>query len=82
MVLGCKEFKPEQEEATKQFVLGRDIFVALSTGYRKSLCYFCLPYVFDKHSHGKERSVFMVVSPLVVLIKEKIILVLHALPKG
>ena len=46
--LGYEELKPEQEQAIKEFVLGRDVLVALPTAYGKSLCYCCLPYVFDK----------------------------------
>ena len=44
--LGYECLKAKQEEAITQFVMGRDVFVALPMGYRKSLCYSCLPYVF------------------------------------
>ena len=30
------------------FVVGDGVFVVLSTGYGKSLCYACLPGTFDK----------------------------------
>ena len=60
--LGINMLKPEQEKAILQFLLGRDVFVALPTGYRKSLCYFVLPLVFD--SQGCEQSIdSIVVSP-------------------
>ena len=35
--------KHEQNEAVKEFVSGRDIFVSLPTGSSKSLCYAVLP---------------------------------------
>ena len=38
--LGIGTLKPEQEEAISQFLQGRDVFVALPTGYGKRLCYF------------------------------------------
>ena len=38
LVLGIQRLiKPEQEEAITQFLMGRDVFVALPTGYGKSL---------------------------------------------
>ena len=45
--LGITTLKTEQQEAIRQFVLGRDVFVSLPTGYGKSVCYFPLPFVFD-----------------------------------
>ena len=46
--LGITTLKTEQQEAIRQFVLGRDVFVSLPTGYGKSVCYFPLPFVFDR----------------------------------
>ena len=46
--LGYSELKQEQLKVVMAFVSGRDIFAILSTGYRKTLCYTCLPLVFDK----------------------------------
>ena len=36
MLLGINTLKPEQEKAILQFLLGRDVFVALPTGYGKA----------------------------------------------
>lgn len=45
--LGITTLKAEQEEAITLFMLGRDVFVALHTGCRKSLCYYSLLFMFD-----------------------------------
>ena len=42
-----EEVKPEQREAVRGLVNGRDVFVTLPTGFGKSLCYAMLPLVFD-----------------------------------
>ena len=42
--LGYKELKHEQMKAILSFVQGNDTFVALPTGYGKSLIYAALPY--------------------------------------
>ena len=39
--------KQEQLEVVVQFVLGKDVFAVLPTGYGKTLCYQCLPRVFN-----------------------------------
>lgn len=43
--LGYGHLKDEQRELILDFV--RDVFGVLPTGFGKSLCYQCLPYVFD-----------------------------------
>ena len=65
--------KPEQEEAITQFLMGRDVFVALPTGYGKSLClYCCLPRVVDLVRSVEEQSILVVVSPLIALMKDQV----------
>ena len=53
------------------FVFGRDVFVALPTG-----CYIygCLPRIFDslrKNAEG-EKSIVVVVTPLLALMKDQV----------
>ena len=40
--------KVKQQEASEAFVSGKDTFVALPTGYGKSIIYALLPSIFDK----------------------------------
>ena len=70
--LGINTLKPDQEKAILHVVLGRDVFVALPTGYGKSLCYFVLPLVFDRVRDVSNRSIVLVVSPLVALMKDQV----------
>ena len=37
--------KKEQEEAVRGFVNGKDVFIALAKGFKKSLCYSLLQLV-------------------------------------
>ena len=38
---------PEQENSLQEFLVGRNIFVNLPTGYGKSLIFHCLPIAVD-----------------------------------
>ena len=38
----------DQKKAVEAFALGKDVFISLPTGNGKSLCYACLPHVFDE----------------------------------
>ena len=69
--LGYSLLKEKQKVVITQFVSGRDVFAALPTGYGKSLCYGCLPRVFDdlRSSHG---SIVVVVSSLTALMKDQV----------
>ena len=54
-VLGYTDLKQEQLRVVEAFV-ERDVFAVLPTGYGKSLCYACLPIVFDKLLATGERE--------------------------
>ena len=69
--LGYTNLNPEQKRVLKAFIKGKDVFVALPTGYGKSLCYALLPLIFDmKEGLEEKTSICMVVSPLVALMKD------------
>ena len=46
----------DQANAIREFVAGRDIFVTLSTGRGKSLCYAALPFVLTAQSESRGSS--------------------------
>jgi len=46
--LGYSVLKDIQKNVISSFVLGNDVFAVLPTGYGKSLCYACLPGVFNQ----------------------------------
>ena len=71
--LGYMDLKDEQLAAVTAFVEGNDVFVSLPTGYGKSLCYYCLPSVFDAlNCRSEPWSVVIVVSPLTALMNDQI----------
>ena len=53
------------------FVLGNDVFAVLPTGYGKSLCYACLPGVFNQIL-GVTTSIVIVITPLTSIIKDQV----------
>ena len=67
----------EQLEVVKAFLSGRDVFVSLPTGSGKSVCFACLPQLFNRLRFLKERakqhpSIVVVVSPLVSLMLNQV----------
>lgn len=69
---GYPVLKKEQEQAILSFVTGEDVFVSLPTGYGKSLCFALLPSVFDQIKGVDKKSVVIVVSPLIALMKDQV----------
>ena len=54
--LGYGTLKDLQRSVIVTFVNGNDVFAVLPTGYEKSLCFACLPLVFDILFHPQEAS--------------------------
>ena len=46
--MDLRQLKPKQLEAVESFVSGQDTFVALPTGYDKSVIFAVLPLLFDR----------------------------------
>ena len=50
MKLGFRSLKPEQREAIRKFMDGKDVMVVLPTGPGKSFCYVLLHYEQTTHN--------------------------------
>ena len=73
--LGYREAKNLQAKFIKEFVSGNNVFVSVPTGYGKTVCYACLPLIFDTlHGHELPYSVIIVISPLKALMKEQVLI--------
>ena len=64
--------KPEQRSIVSSFVRGEDVFAVLPTGFGKSLCYECLPLVFDDMRTDGLKSIIIVVTPLIAIMKDQV----------
>ena len=71
-VFGFSEFRSGQLEAIFPALHGRDTFVQMATGSRKSLCMFMVPLVQSDTAKG------IVISPLNSLMDEQVKLRLYA----
>ena len=73
---GEMSLKDAQKQAIQAVYDGNDVFVWLPTGYGKSVCYECLPFLYDmkldRHLSESERSVVLVISPLVSLMVDQV----------
>lgn len=70
--LGYQELKPEQKIIVESFVSGRDVFGILPTGYGKSLCFACLPLVFDEVQSTDAASIIVISTPLTAIMKDQV----------
>ena len=69
--LGYNHLKEEQRIVINNFLLGNDVFVILPTGFGKTLCYACLPNIFDRLL-GVDNSIIIVISPLTSIMKTQV----------
>ena len=69
--LGYPTLKDKQRQVIVNILSSRDVFATLPTGYGKSLCYGCLPGVYDQIRQSKG-SIVIVVSPLLALMKNQV----------
>ena len=69
--LGYNHLKEEQRDVINNFLLGNDVFVILPTGFGKTLCYACLPKIFDRLL-GVDTSIIIIISPLTPIMKTQV----------
>ena len=72
LCLGYDSLKDEQISVITKFVCGSDVFAILPTGFGKSLCYACLPGVFDRLS-GMANSIVVILTPLTATMKDQVL---------
>ena len=64
------DLKTSQRDALENFMLGKDVFVSLPTGYGKSLIYQAAPFCMDSMKKTDD-SMAIVISPLVSLMRDQ-----------
>ena len=65
--------KQHQMDVVLALAAGRDVFAVLPTGYGKSLCYACLPVMFDRLDFVKSNhSIVVVITPLNAIIQDQV----------
>ena len=69
--LGYTELKEGQRQILNEIMKKRDVFGILPTGYGKSLCYACIPLLFDD-IFREEQSIAVVVTPLIAIMKDQV----------
>ena len=62
--------KEKQREVIAAFVKGNDVFAVLPSGFCKTLCYTCLPMVFDGIRNDGMKTIIIIVTPLSAFIKD------------
>ena len=71
--LGYSSLKKEQLNVIVRFVNGRDVFAVLPTAFGKTLCYACIPLVFDGMDPLCEQpSIVLVITPLTAIMKDQV----------
>lgn len=70
--LGFSSVKPQQMMVVREFINRRDVFVVLPTGFGKTLCFTCLPIVFDELCPDSRPSIILVVTPLIAIMQDQV----------
>ena len=65
-IMDLNPLKPKQVESIQSFASGKDTFVALPTGYGKSVIFTILPLLFDL-MRGKYNLIFMMTMVVIII---------------
>ena len=65
-------YEKVRQDIVLNFLKGNDVFVSLPTGGGTSLCYACLPFVYDRLREDTSRSIALVISPLNALMQDQV----------
>ena len=65
-LLGYTAMKPKQLRVVAGILGRRDVFAVLPTGFGKTLCFACLPLVFDQLLPLDEPSVVLVITTAIM----------------
>lgn len=65
------QLKKEQYEVISSFICGNDVMAVLPTGFGKSLCYACLPFIFDNLLPGNHH-IIIILTPLTAIMKDQV----------
>ena len=71
--LGYERIRKDQLDVITKFIEGNDVFVSLPTGLGKSLCFACLPMVYDLLKGVTNKSITVIISPLNALMQTKLL---------
>ena len=70
--------KDKQRKVILSFVKGEDVFVVLPTGFGKSLCFACLPLIFDRVREDGLSSIIIIITPLIAIMKDQVSLQVYS----
>jgi superfamily II DNA helicase RecQ len=69
--LGYHTVKREQITVIRIILQGKDVFAVLLRGYGNTLCYTCLPLIFNSFTESKS-SIVTVLTPLIAIMKDQV----------
>ena len=69
--IGYTSLRQKEKDTVIGFICGRDVYVSLPTGSSNSLYYAILPKVFDILRGKSSKSIAIVVSPLISVMKDQ-----------
>ena len=69
--MGYATMKPKQVQVVSGMLRGHDVFGILPVDFSKSLCFACLPSVYDQLFASNNPSIVVIVTPLTTVMKDQ-----------